>query len=97
MILNCSLLDGTHSLLEWLEFTSTPDGKRISINDQVQHPNYQKYDIDGYYNLIIRNVSLSDAGTYACYDDYANSYAYAELLLIGKFFELINNSTNLYV
>ena len=75
--------DDTYSLLEWLEFVSTPYGKRISIEDQIQHPNDQKYDIDGNYNLIIRNVRLTDAGTYACSDDYTNSYAYAELLLIG--------------
>ena len=81
----CSLLSDANSLLEWIEYISTPDGRRISINDIVQHPDSVKYTISGTYNLVIYNVSLNDVGTYACYDDWTNAYAYAELLLIGQF------------
>ena len=83
IILNCTLSSYDASFQEWIEFVTTTDGRRISINDHVQHYNKNKYNIIGLYDLVIYNVSMGDVGKYACYDDWTNAYAYAELLLIG--------------
>jgi len=50
--------------------------------------------IDGVQNLIIRNVTFSDAGTYRCWDDGGlgtADYALAELVVVGEHLECTHN------
>jgi len=50
--------------------------------------------IDGVQNLIIRNVTFSDAGTYRCWDDGGlgtAKYALAELVVVGEHLECTHN------
>ena len=43
------------------------------------------------YNLVIHNLSLIDAGSYACFEKSTSSYAYAKIFVISE--SLNNNST----
>ncbi len=93
VILTCGIngdVTGSGDYLEWMEYISGPLGVRIwSSNFQrenIRHPNGSRYEITGFYNLRIRNVSLDDSGSYGCRLLVANgNFIRATLAVVGKF------------
>ena len=87
--LNCALTDGGNSLF-WLN----PDETYVfEKGTGILSPFEGQYGVQESgtnYNLVILNAAVDDAGQYACQCATKNTFAYAEVILLGMCFVLFN-------
>lgn len=99
VVLNCEA-SGPSERVQWTEFITNVNGAPISDNNLLLpgHPNYARYTLDhpdgsSIYNLGINPTTLTDGGTYRCYDiSDSSSPAYAQLVMLDG---LPNCTTNI--
>ena len=59
----------------------------LSLNDQLADLNRTNYEINGKYNLVIKNVSRNDSGQYTCQLFQSNEMvASVNLTVLGKYY-----------
>jgi hypothetical protein len=63
----------------------------LTLNDQLANLNGTNYEINGKYNLIIKNLTRNDSGVYTCQLFQSNDMiASVNLTVLGKFFFYCN-------
>ena len=91
---NCTINYG--SILEtstnWLkEVPGSPDDDALTRNNFSSYS--EKFEIEGEYNLLIRNIEISDAIYYVCENSIGGVgqiQAFAYLIVLGKFLKKMN-------
>lgn len=94
VVLSCESVDAPPlSRIIWAEYITSPFGSIISDNELIQnHPNRDRYSIlqatDTSFYLEIRNLQITDGGTYSCQDSLGalpeDNIGEAELIVIAS-------------
>lgn len=90
VIIKCEVSQPENAILTWFEHISKAAGSKIfSVQPSTfpgsisQRP--EKFEVDGYFNLVIKDAALNDGGLYSC-DEFDSLEKYkSDVIILGKF------------